>query len=132
MPNACDPPLLLIFKTAAKITIAVNATTPTTIPTVVAIVLAALLSTDMPATCSLLRPKTQRKYNKENQINFTFKNKHPELLSQVLALKNLLSMTSEDKHVHLSELAIKKFKICLTQGINGATLRCHKLRLKYT
>jgi hypothetical protein len=59
VPTACDPPLLLIFKTAANITIAVNATAPTAIPTVVAIVLAALLSTDMPTTCSLLRSETQ-------------------------------------------------------------------------
>jgi len=59
VPHGGDPPILLIFKTAAKIIIAVNATTPTTIPTVVAIVLAALLSTDMSTTCSLLRPETQ-------------------------------------------------------------------------
>ena len=110
MPNACDPPILLIFKTAAKITIAVNATTPTTIPTVVAIVLAVLLSTDVPTTCSLLRPETQLKYNKVYQINLTFMNKHLEFLSKVLALKNVLSVMSEDKHVHLLILATKKFK----------------------
>jgi len=46
-------------------------------------------------------------------------------------LKDLLSVMFEDKHVHLLILATKKFNICITQGINGAFLRCHTLRQKY-
>jgi len=34
--------------------------------------------------------------------------------------------------VHLLILATKKFKICITQGINGAFPRYHTLRQKYT
>jgi len=46
-------------------------------------------------------------------------------LSQVLALKNLLSVMFEYKYVHLLILATKKFKICITQEINGDFLRYH-------
>jgi hypothetical protein len=56
---------------------------------------------------------------------------HPKFLYQVLALNNLLSVMSENKHVHLSKLATNKCKIFLTQGITGALLRHHTLWQKY-
>jgi hypothetical protein len=59
---------------------------------------------------------------------FNLKNK--QFLFQVLALKNLLSLMSEDNHVHLLILATENFKICITQGINDAFLRYHTGRFK--
>jgi hypothetical protein len=65
VPNAFDPPLFLIFMTAAKITIAITATI-LTIPIIAAMVLAGLLFTGISTICTLLmlRPKTKHRQNK--------------------------------------------------------------------
>lgn len=65
VPNACDPPLFLIFMTAAKITPAITATI-LIIPTIAAMVLAELLFTGISTICTLLklRPETKHRQNK--------------------------------------------------------------------
>jgi hypothetical protein len=65
VPNAFDPPLFLIFMTAAKITIAITATI-LTIPIIAAMVLAGLLFTGISTFCTLLmlRPKIEHRQNK--------------------------------------------------------------------
>jgi hypothetical protein len=59
--NACDPPLFLIFMTAAKITTAITATILTT-PIVVAMVLAGLLFTGISTICTSLKLRSEKKH----------------------------------------------------------------------
>lgn len=65
VPNACDPPLFLIFMTAAKITTAITATI-LIIPTITAMVLAGLLFTGISTICTLLKLRSETKHRKIN------------------------------------------------------------------
>lgn len=61
VPNSCDPPLFLIFMTAAKITTAITAI-KLTIPIVAAMALAGLLFTGISTICTLLKLRPEKKH----------------------------------------------------------------------